>query len=736
MAINLKDEKGFSGIVALTIIAGVHHISVDPYQIVRALGVEGSNIADPEILRAARELQLQASIKKISAKRLPRLNAPYILALSDGHYCTVLRNAGNMAAVVLPGTKQLQSIPFEKLAEFYAGRVLLIKQPLSLSEKPRPHFDIAWFIPFVWKFRKVLGEILIAALALQLLALAFPMFSQVIIDKVLTHRSVSTLHVLAFGMLAIFLFEGIMGVLKALLLSHTTNRIDVMVSSRIFNHLLRIPLRYFEVRQVGQTVARIREVDQIRQFLTGQAMMAVLDALFVIIFIGILLFYNVTLTFVTLAMLGLFVLLSVVIRPIMRSQVEVLFEHNAKNQSFLVEVVTGIQTVKSLALEPQLSRRWEFLTARYIALSSRLQKLGGVASAIGTALQHLTTLAILWVGAFQVMENKLSVGQLIAFQMISGQVTGPFMRIVQLWQDFQRVGISIDRLGDLMNTHAEPSLAQNKPTLPSLRGNISFERVTFRYSPETPPVLKSFSLNIAAGTSVGIVGRSGSGKSTLAKLLDRLYSPEGGHIMVDDLDIAQTDPLWLRRQIGFVMQENFLFSGSIQENIAIQMPHAPMEDIIRAAQLAGAHEFISSLPQGYNTEVGERGTALSGGQRQRIAIARILLADPRVLVFDEATSALDNESARIIKRNLKKICAGRSVLIIAHRLSTVVSCDQIIVMKEGEIIEQGSHAELMEKKGAYYHLAVAEDEEEKENHDNLLSISSPDDNNSVPFVGS
>lgn len=575
--------------------------------------------------------------------------------------------------------------------------------PLSVTDHRR-RFDLFWFLPILWKFRKALLEVLIGAFAIQLLALTTPLFSQVVIDKVLTHHSFSTLHVIAAGMLAVILFDAVLNVLKGQLLTNSSSRIQVVLGGRLLAHLLRIPLRYFELRRVGDTVARARELDQIRQFLTGQPLTTAIDVLFIFVFLAVMAYYSVSLTIVVLLALPLLAGVSLLMRPVLRRRLEESFDRSAESQSFLVECVTGMQTVKAMALEPNLFRRWETLLARQIASGFETQRLANWAGSIGKAIQRLNTLAVLWVGATLVMDGKLTVGQLIAFQMLAGQVVNPVMRIVQLWQDFQRVALSVDRLGDLMNTAPEPSLSAGKAAMPAIRGEVKVESVSFRYRPDGPEVLKRLSMDVRPGMTIGMVGRSGSGKSTLAKLVQRLYIPESGRILIDGVDIAQADPNWLRRQIGVVLQDSFLFSGTVRENIAIQLPHASMERIVEVATLAGAHEFILQLPEGYDTQVGERGTSLSGGQRQRIAIARALLSDPRILIFDEATSALDYESERVIQDNLAKISNGRTVMIIAHRLSTLRHADIIYVLDKGGSIEHGSHDELIARHGLYHHL--------------------------------
>ena len=694
-----------SGIICLCVIAGRHQRSADPVQLTRALGFDpSSRVTDKQLLLAAKELGLKAKSAGSTWDALPRRALPVVAELKSGEFVVLLRSeADGQVLVGDPRKPRPERMNRERFEAIWSGRIVLMKSRLRLENPNRP-FDLFWFVPAIWKYRRILGEILAASFVIQLFGLATPLFTQVVIDKVLVHKSIPTLDVLAAGMLILILFEAVLSILKTHLMVHTTNRIDVALGARLFRHLLHIPLRYFELRRVGDTVARVRELENIRSFLTGSSINVILDLAFTVLFIAVMLLYSGVLTLVTLASIPLFLVLSLVMRPLLRERLGEKFDRGAENQSYLVEAVTGVQTVKAMALEPVFYRRWEVQLARYVTASFRTSHLSGIGSALGQSFQKLSTLSVLWVGAYLVMRGQLTVGQLIAFQMLSARVVSPILRTVQLWQDFQQVGISIDRLGDLINTPAEPALNPGKMSLPAVRGAVRLENVRFRYRFDGPEILKSLSCEIAAGTTVGVVGRSGSGKSTLAKLLQRLYIPESGRVLIDGIDLSQADPFWLRRQIGVVLQESFLFNGTVRENIAIQFPDAPMARVVEAAKLAGAHEFILELPEAYDTAVGERGTALSGGQRQRIAIARALMANPRILILDEATSSLDYESERIIQENLGKICQGRTVFIIAHRLSTLRNADRILVLDRGQLIEQGSHAELMARPGIYHYL--------------------------------
>ena len=591
----------------------------------------------------------------------------------------------------------------EVFAQQWTGELILISSRASLAGE-LAKFDFSWFIPSLVKYRKLLGEVLLISFFLQLFGLVSPLFFQVVMDKVLVHRGLTTLDVLVIGLVVVVIFESVLSALRAYVFSHTTSRIDVELGSRLFRHLVQLPLAYFQARRVGDSVARVRELENIRSFLTGNALTVVLDVLFSVVFIAVMLFYSVPLTLIVLVSLPLYFGLSLAVVPLLRARLDVKFARGAENQAMLVETVTGIQTVKASALEPSFGRRWDNQLAAYVSASFKTQNVATLAHEGVNLIGKLVNAATLWYGAHLVMDNQLTVGQFVAFNMFAQRVSQPIMRMAQLWTDFQQTGISMARLGDILNTRTEvppSSTAQ----LPPVKGRITLDEVTFRYRPEAAPVLHGISLDVRPGEVIGIVGRSGSGKSTLTKLVQRLYVPESGRLLVDGIDISLIDAAQLRRQVGVVLQENLLFNRSVRENIAIADPAAPIEAVVRVAQLAGAHDFISELPEGYDTVVGEQGASLSGGQRQRIAIARALFTNPRILIFDEATSALDYESEAIVQRNMALICQGRTVLIIAHRLSAVRRANRIIVMDKGRIVEAGPHDALVQQpKGLYAHL--------------------------------
>ncbi len=621
----------------------------------------------------------------------------------DGHYFIIARLDDERVLIQDPLESRPLVLPREIFEQAWSGRLILLTRRATLAGEDI-RFGLRWFLPALMKYRRLFAEVLVASFFIQLLALFTPLFFQVVIDKVLVHKGLTTLDVLAIGLLVVSLFEVVLEGLRTYVFSHTANRVDVALGAKLFRHLLALPMAYFQARRVGDSVARVRELETVRDFITGSALTLVIDLLFTVVFFAVMYYYSPLLTAIVAGSIPFYVLLSVFVTPVLRERVNEKFNRGAENQAFLVESVTGIETVKAMAVEPQMERRWEEQLAGYVQASFRPANLGNIARQTAGFVNKVVVVLILWVGARAVIQGDLTVGQLIAFNMFAARISGPILRLVQLWQDFQQAGISIQRLGDILNAPAEPSHDQQRASLPAIGGRVTLDHVTFRYRPDGPEVLHDLSLDIRPGEVVGVVGRSGSGKSTLARLIQRMYVPESGRVLVDGVDLAMVDTAWLRRQIGVVLQENILFNRSVRENIALADPGMPMEQVVAAARLAGAHEFILEMPEGYDTRVGEHGATLSGGQRQRIAIARALATRPRILIFDEATSALDYESERILQRNMAAIAKGRTLILIAHRLSTVRHADRIIVLDKGCIVEQGDHDSLLKRGGAYARL--------------------------------
>jgi ATP-binding cassette, subfamily B, bacterial HlyB/CyaB len=697
----LPREFEDAGLAALVAIARFHGIATDAAQLRHAAAIGDATFTEAELVLSAKRLGLKARSVPVVATRLQQTPFPALVFDRSGCHFVLAGSNGTTALILEPGMRAPSVTSLNDFTARTSGRMLLFASRASLAGE-LARFDFSWFIPAVVKYRKLLLEVLTISFVLQIFGLVTPLMFQVIMDKVLVNRTFNTLAVVGVTLFISSTFEVLLTALRNYIFSHTTNRMDVELGARLFRHLIALPLGYFGVRRVGDTIARVRELENIRNFLTGQALTAVIDLFFSIVFVAVMCFYSVWLTIVVVLSLPVYGGISFALVPALRQRLNEKFARGADNQAFLVETVAGVETVKAMSVEPQFTRKWEMQLAAYVASGFRVTQLGNIGQQLIQYVGKLVSLGTLLLGAKLVIDGKLTIGQLIAFNMMSQRVAAPVLRLAQLWQDFQQVGISMSRLGDILNTRSERS--PSSEPMPAVKGAIRFDEVKFRYRPDGPPILDNVSFNIEAGQIVGIVGRSGSGKSTLTKLLQRLYVPEQGTVRVDALDLALVDPAWLRRHIGVVLQENYLFNRSIRDNIALADPGAPMASIIRAATLAGAHEFICDLPQAYDSLVEEHGANLSGGQRQRIAIARALLTNPRILIFDEATSALDFETERIIQENMRAICTGRTVIIIAHRLSTVRQADLILAMDKGQIVERGTHESLSLQGGYYAHL--------------------------------
>lgn len=691
-----------TGLLSLAAIARMHSGAVDTEQIIARFTNPKAPLSADELLRTGKALGFSSKQATLCIDQIKPCLLPAIGMAKEGDYFTLLRLSDKGDALVYrPSAAQTYTLSSDQLGELASNTWLVFRKNSAADISSR--FGIGWFVKALRRYKKLFAEVILLSFFLQLFALMTPLFFQLVMDKVLVHRGFTTLDVLAVGFLALALFEALMGTARNYLFSHTANRVDVELGAKLYKHLLQLPQRYFEQRQVGQSVARVRELETIRNFITGTALTLIVDLSFTLIFFAVMYLYSPTLTYVVAASIPLYVLLSLVITPLLRRRLDQSFQHAAANQSLLVESVSNIETLKALALESQFQRRWEEQLARYVKASFSAQNLNNIANQGAGFVSKLTTLGIVFFGAHLVIDGMLTVGELVAFNMLAGRVSAPILKLVQLWQEFQQAGISMQRLGDLLNVppenQARTSSYQARP-----QGGIRFEQICYRYSAERSRALDRISFSAAPGQKIGIVGRSGSGKSTLTKLLQGIYRPEAGRVLLDGQDIAQSDLNWLRRNVGVILQESRLFEGTIRENIAITRPTATQTEVVKAAETAGAMSFIGDLPQGFDYPVGEGGCNLSGGQRQRIAIARAIIGNPAVLIMDEATSALDYESEAHIQRNLNTIGAQSTLLIIAHRLASVRQCDQILVIEEGRISDRGTHAELLSRPGLYTQL--------------------------------
>ncbi len=692
-----------TGLVCLQIAAQIRNMRIDTRALSRSHAIGPGELEISTLIRIARDAGLKASLKRIPlSKLLTKYPLPIIFQNREKRYGLVLsfEKPKQKGLVLLPGEIKPREMALEELLSLCNGVSIVIGQAL-LSQEAR--FGFGWFFSEIVRHKNAVLQVMLASFFVQIFGLVTPLFTQVILDKVIVHRTLTTLDVMAVGFLLVSIFEFALNMVRNYVFVHAANKIDAKLGAKLFRHLLRLPFAYFENRKVGNIVARVRELDTIRDFITNKSVTLIIDLLFSFVFVVMMVVYSPMLTAIVLVSVALVGTIYVIVTPELRDRLQNKFNMAAESSSYLVECVTGVQTVKSLAIEGAVQNKWENALGNYLKASFKLSNMGNVAGAFCSLIQRAMTISVLYFGVRLVIENKLTIGQLIAFQMFAGQFTQPVLRLVNLWNDFQQALLSVDRLGDILH-HPMEVQSSKSITLPAVGGVIQLKGVSFSYAPGRPKVLDDVSIEIPAGTSIGIVGRSGSGKSTVAKLIQRLYLPTDGAIFIDNVDSRHMDPLWLRSNIGVVPQESFLFNSTVRDNICDPLPAAPIELIIAAAKVAGAHEFISEMPEGYDTMVGERGSSLSGGQKQRIAIARALISNPKILIFDEATSALDYESERIIQENLNEIKKGRTMIIIAHRLSTIRTCDKIVVVEKGHIVETGTHQELIQKNGIYASL--------------------------------
>jgi subfamily B ATP-binding cassette protein HlyB/CyaB len=690
------------GLLAVAQIASYHGVKTTPAELAHQLALGKEVLTGEHLARAAKKIGLKSRlILNPSMKRLRGLPVPAILRLRNGGWAVFgVETSPGKFRLVNPMTRQQEHLPLQEIFDRLDREVILISKHFQLVPESF-RFGVAWFFPSIRRYWRPIAHVLVASFFIQLIGLGLPLTFQLVVDKVLVHKSYSTLLLVISALLILSVFEAALKQMRTYVLNHTSNRIDVELGARLYDHLLHLPISYFETRAAGVTVTRAREIETVRRFLTGKSIPAVIDLTFVFIYIAVLFLYSTPLTFIVLVTWPLYIIIGTVLRPALRHKIKEKFRKWSLSQQLLVESVVGMQTLKAAAVESIFQRKWEERLSSYVKVSFDATILGAMAQNATEFVTKLSTGLILYFGVQQAIDGTMTVGALIAYVMIANRVTQPILRVAQLWQDFQEVQVSVEHLGDIFNAKVEYK-EQFLTGLPPLQGAIELRNVSFRYRPELPDALKNIELSISPGEVIGIVGPSGSGKSTLTKLLQRLYTPSVGEILFDGLDIMQIDPTWLRRQLGVVLQENFLFNQTLHENIALARPDMSRAEVMHVARLAGANEFIATLPHGYDTRIEERGANLSGGQRQRIAIARALATDPRILIFDEATSALDYESERAIRRNMHDIARDRTVIIIAHRLAAVKDCDRIIGMTNGEIREIGTHAGLLARRGGLY----------------------------------
>ncbi|WP_342618988.1 peptidase domain-containing ABC transporter [Rhodoferax sp. GW822-FHT02A01] len=691
-------------------IAQHHRLPINPERLIEDYALVGEEPSKATVLRIATDIGLKAKADRLTWSNLLAQGGvfPLIARMKDGTSVIVVgANAkdGEKVAVLNPAATTPTEVLLLNQQQFCAhwdGEVFLMKRIYTLPEEGQP-FGFRWFIPDILKQKAALRDIAVAAIAMHFLALGSPIFFQLVIDKVLVHQSVSTLWVLGVGIVIALIFDSLFGYLRQILTLSATNKIDMRLTRKTFAHLLSLPIDYFETTTAGVITRHMQQVDKIRAFLTGRMFFTVLDATSLVIFLPLLFTYSVQLALITLVFTLLIAGIVALMVPTFQKRLKDLYQAEGERQSMMVETIHGMRTVKALAIEPAQRRLWDQRSAHSINMHFRVGKLAVTGNAVTDFLGKLLPVVIIVMGAQQVFDQTMTVGALIGFQMITGRVTGPLISIVGLVNDYQETMLSIKMMGEVMNRPSE-GRATSGGLRPELAGEVAFDNVTFRYPGSSINALDRASFTIPAGKVVGIVGRSGSGKSTLTKVIQGLYTIQEGVVRFDRTDAREIELAHLRRQIGVVLQENFLFRGSVRDNIAMAKPESTFEQIVAAAEAAGAAEFIERMPQGYNTMLEENAANLSGGQKQRLSIARALLTNPRILILDEAASALDPESEAIFMNNLTRIAVGRTVIMVSHRLSTLVNAHAILVMQQGKLMDSGRHEELVARCETYQQL--------------------------------
>jgi ATP-binding cassette subfamily B protein len=699
-----------TGLQCLVAVARHHGIDLSADALAHAYGAGSTPIGCRLMLRIAQDAGLRGRRVVLTWARLLEhgRSLPALGRLTNGNWVILVGVAadGTKRIVVLdPLADRPEPLYLAEadLCPAWSGETILFRTSRARAKAARGAFGLSWFGPEILRQRRLFGDVIVAAIALYALALAVPMFSQLVIDKVLMHESYATLGVLAAGVAIAIVFEAIFTFLRRYLMLYASNRIDIRVAVRTFAHLLSLPLPYFETIPAGVLVKHMQQGARIREFLTGRLFTAVLDGLSLVVFVPVLLLYSVKLS---LVVLGFTLLVALVIGLLVgpfRRRLLALYEAEGERQAQLVEAVHGMRTIKALAIEPLHRTAWDDASAETVMMRYGVERISAIAQSATGLLEKLMTIAVIALGAVLVFNHEMSVGALVAFNMLAGRVSGPLVQILTMIHEFQEVGLAVKMLGSVMNETSEER-GDRRGLCPSLEGGIVFENVSFTYASDRSPALDDVSFEIRPGSIVGIVGRSGSGKTTITRLVQRLYPLQSGIVRIDGYDIREIDLAHLRRSLGVVLQDNFLFRGTVRDNIAAAAPAASMEAIAASASAAGATEFIERLPRGFDTVLEENAENLSGGQKQRLAIARALLVDPKILILDEATSALDPDSEAIIRQNLRRIAEGRTVLIVSHRLASLIGADVILVVDHGRVIAAGPHEALLGGCTVYRHL--------------------------------
>ena len=703
------DSTKQTKLYAFSAIAGHHNAPVDLREIMHEYAIGEEEVSELLFKQIVNDRGFKLKTIHQSWDKLLRSETvfPCIVEKKNGKYaiiCGIRKKEDQQDIVIVDPEEQQNTGPGkflflskEDFEQKYSDKLTLLKKIYKLSDESQP-FSLRWFIPEFIKNKAIFGQIILMVVLLTIFSLVVPLFFQIVVDKVLVNAAYNTLNVLGVGILCVILFNTLTSYIRSYLLLFATNKIDISTATKTFTHLMRLPVDFFDKVPSGVLLKHMQQTEKIRGFLSGNLFFTLLDIFALCIFIPFLMFYSMTLTFIVLGFSALMALvIACLIKPFQR-RLDELYQAEGKRQSMLVEAIHGIKTVKSLALEPVERKIWDDSTAYAIKSYFRVGKISMTAQSISQMLEMMMTICVIWIGAHLVLDHVISIGALIAFQMLANRVTGPLVKIVGLIHEYQQIALSVRMLGVVMNTPPEPAGGGVRN---ALKGGIEFENITFQYGPDLPQVIKNFSLKVNPGETVGFVGRSGSGKTTLTKLLQGLYPVSQGLLKIDGIDIREIDKTHLRRNIGVVLQENYFFSGTVRANISLPKQNASLEEIIYVAKLAGADEFIQKLPRGYDTVLEENAANLSGGQKQRLAIARALLTNPPILIFDEATSALDPESENVIRKNLKAIARGRTVLIVSHRLSIINHADKIIVIDGGVQTECGTHNELLANNGIY-----------------------------------